>query len=74
MLGGILAAVSAGVLIALQAFAGAIVIAALYVGMLAVRFAAGPGRLRLGLLAGLMIAIAAVALISVLTVAAAAAV
>lgn len=74
VLGGILAAVAIGVLIALQSLAGAIVIAILYLGMLVVRFAVGPGRVRLGLLAGLMIAIAAVGLISVLIVGAAAAV
>lgn len=78
VLGGVLAAVAIGVLIALLAappagvaLTGAIIVAALYLGMLAARFAVRPGRLRLGILAGLMIAIAAVGVFSVLIVAAA---
>ena len=70
MVGGLLAAISIGVLTVLGAVAAAVVIAVIYVGMLVVRFAVRPPRLRLGLLAGGMIAIAAIALIVVLALAA----
>jgi hypothetical protein len=73
VVGGIMAAISGGVLIALGAWPAAVVIAALYLGMLLVRFAAPPGRVRLGLLAVLTLAIAGIALISVMVLAAGAA-
>jgi hypothetical protein len=59
------------VLIALGAIWPAAVIAVIYLGMLGVRFGVPPGRLRLGLLAALMLLIAAVALITVLVLASA---
>jgi hypothetical protein len=70
----VLAAISVGVLAALGSWVAVGVVAAVYLGMLVVRFAVGPGRVRLGLLAGGMIAIAAVALLAVLVDAAGAAV
>jgi len=49
---------------------GAIVaVVVLYIGMALVRFLGAPGRLRLGLLAALMLAMAAVALATVIIVA-----
>lgn len=78
IMGGLLAAIAVGVLIPLfgapptgVAVGAAIVVAALYLGMLFVRFATRPRRRRLVLLATGMIAIAAVALAAVLVVAAA---
>jgi len=76
IMGGLLAAISVGVLIPLfgspprgVAITAAIVVAVIYLGMLAVRFAVRPGRRRLAVLAGGMITIAAVALVGVLLVA-----
>jgi putative flippase GtrA len=76
VVGGIFTAIALGVLIALVqlpppgvALVAAIVVAALYIGMLVARFAVAPGRRRLGLLAGGMLAIAAVALAATLIVA-----
>ena len=78
ILGGLLGAISAGLLIALLprepagvAAAGLTAVLVLYGSMIVVRVTTAPGRLRLGLLATLMIAIAVVALASVLIIAAA---
>jgi hypothetical protein len=62
VVGGLMAAISFGVLALLGAWPAAIVIAALYLGMIVVRLLVGPGRVRLGLLAAGMLAIAVVAL------------
>lgn len=77
IVGGLFAAVSLGVLIPMSALPGgtvaavaAIVIVLIYVGMIVVQFAISPGRRRLGLHATGMLLIAAVALGTVLFVAA----
>ena len=57
-----MAAIAFGVLALLGAWPAAIVIAVIYLGMIAVRLAVAPGRVRLGLLAAGMLAIAVVAL------------
>jgi hypothetical protein len=62
VVGGLMAAISFGVLALLGAWPTAIVIAALYLGMIVVRLLVGPGRVRLGLLAAGMLAIAVIAL------------
>ena len=79
VVGGIFTAIALGVLIALVqlpppgvALVAAIVVAALYAGMWLVRFVVSPVRRRLGLLAGGMLAIAAISLIATFIVAAAA--
>lgn len=76
IVGGLLAAISLAVLILEAALppvgvavTGAILVAALYLGMLLTRWRVRPRRLRLGILAALMIAIAAVALTFTLIVA-----
>jgi len=76
IVGGIFTAIALGVLIAMVqlpppgvALVAAIVVAALYLGMLWVRFRVAPGRRRLGLLAAGMLSIAAVALAATLIVA-----
>ena len=76
ILGGLLAAISLVVLIPMLDFAphgvalaAVVAIVVLYVGMVVVRFAVAPGRLRLGLMAAGMIAIALVALGAVVAVA-----
>ena len=76
ILGGLLAAISLVVLIPMLDFAphgvalaAVIAIVVLYAGMVAVRFAVPPGRLRLVLMAADMITIAVVALGAVLAVA-----
>jgi hypothetical protein len=77
IVGGLLAAISLGVLIPMStlpsgtvAVVAAIVIALFYVGMLVAQFAIPPGRRRLGVQATGMLLIAAVALGAVLFVAA----
>lgn len=77
LVGGLFTAVSLAVLIALielppegVALSAAIVIAILYLGMIAVRLVIHPGRLRLGLMAVAMLAIAVIALGAVMIVAA----
>ncbi len=52
------------------ALVAAVLVVALYAGMWLVRFVVRPGRLRLGLMAGGMLAIAAVALVATLILAA----
>jgi hypothetical protein len=76
IVGGLFAAVSLGVLIPMAtlpggtvAVVGAIIVAVLYLGMVAVRFAVPSGRRRLGMRAVGMLLIAAVALGAVLIVA-----
>ena len=78
ILGGLLTLISLGVLVPMAVMnmppvgvpqTAAIVVTALYLGMIIVRFATPPGRLRLGLLAIDMIAIAFVAVFAVLLVA-----
>lgn len=78
ILGGLLTLISLGVLVPMAvlrmpplgvAGTAAVVVGVLYVCMLIVRFATPPGRLRLGLLAIDMLAIAFVALLAVLLVA-----
>ena len=78
ILGGLLALISLGVLIPMAVMnmrpvgvplTAAIVVVALYVGMIIVRFATPPGRLRLGLLAIDMLAMAFVAVLAVVLVA-----
>jgi hypothetical protein len=76
VMGGVLTVVSLGVLVPLATFpptgvalAASIAVGVLYVGMLGVRSAVRGGPTRLRWLAGLMIAIAAVALVAVLVVA-----
>jgi len=78
ILGGLLSLISLGVLVPMAAMnmdptgvplTAAIVIVALYLGMIIVRFATPPGRLRLGLLAIDMLAIAFVAVLAVVLVA-----
>ncbi|MEO5919952.1 MAG: hypothetical protein ABIQ01_02300, partial [Pseudolysinimonas sp.] len=80
VVGGIFAAISFAVLVALVplpppgvALGAAIAVAALYAGMWLARFVVHPGRRRLGLMAGGMLAMAAVALAATLIVAGAAA-
>ena len=80
VVGGIFAAIAFGVLVALVrlpppgvALVAAVLVVALYGGMWLVRFVVRPGRRRLGLLAGGMLAIAAVALVATMVVAGAAA-
>jgi hypothetical protein len=80
IVGGLFAAVSLAVLIPMSALpngtvavVAAIVVAALYVGMLITQFAMAPGRRRLGAQATAMLLMAAVALGAVLFVAAGAA-
>ncbi len=75
-MGGIFAAIAFGVLVALVqlpppgvALVAAVAVVALYAGMWLVRFVVRPGRRRLGLLAGGMLAIAAVSLAATLIVA-----
>ena len=77
-MGGLFAAISLGVLIPMAALhmeptgialTAAIVVASLYAGMIIVRFSTPPGRLRLGLLAIDMLAMAFVALLAVFLVA-----
>lgn len=79
-MGGIFAAIAFGVLVVLVplpppgvALVAAIVVVALYAGMWLVRFTVQPGRRRLGLMAGGMLAIAAVSLTATLIVAGSAA-
>jgi len=78
ILGGLLALISLGVLVPMALmnmppvgvpFTASVVIVSLYAGMLIVRFATPPGRLRLGLLAIDMLAIAFVAVLAVVLVA-----
>jgi hypothetical protein len=76
VVGGLFSAISLAVLIPMTtlppegvALRAAIAVAALYAGMVVVRFVVRPGRLRLRVLAGGMIAIAAVSLGGVLVVA-----
>ena len=76
VVGGIFAAIAFGVLVVLGplpppgvALVAAVLVAALYAGMWLVRFIVPPGRRRLGMLAGGMLAIAAVALVATLIVA-----
>ena len=78
ILGGLLALISLGVLVPMALMnmppvpvplTAAIVIVSLYLGMVIVRFATPPGRLRLGLLAIDMLAIAFVAVLAVVLVA-----
>ena len=78
ILGGLLTLISLGVLVPMAVMGlpptgvaptAAGVVAALYLGMVIVRFATPPGRLRLGLLALEMLGIAAVALLAVVIVA-----
>jgi hypothetical protein len=76
VVGGIFAAIAVGVLLALTAsppagvaITAAIVVAALYLGMVVVRLVVPSGRRRLGLLAAGMLSIAAVSLIAVVVVA-----
>ncbi len=76
ILGGIFTVISLAVLVAMTALppagvalTAAIVIGVLYLAMVAVRLAVRPGRLRLGLMAVAMLAIASVALGAVLIVA-----
>ncbi len=79
VVGGIFTAIAFGVLVALVrlpppgvALVAAVAVVALYAGMWLVRFVVQPGRRRLGWMAGLMLAIAAVALAATLIVAGAA--
>jgi hypothetical protein len=76
VVGGLFAAISLAVLIPMTslppegvALTAAIAVAALYAGMVVARFVLRPGRVRLRVLAGGMIAIAAVSLGGVLVVA-----
>ena len=76
ILGGLLAAIAVGVLIALMdrpptglALGAAIIVVALYAAMVVVRLVTAPGRRRLALLATGMLAIAAVALVAVAIIA-----
>jgi hypothetical protein len=78
ILGGLLTLISLGVLVPMAVMnmppvgvpqTAAIVVLALYLGMIIVRFATPPGRLRLGLLAIDMLAIAFVAVFAVALVA-----
>ena len=76
ILGGLLALVTAVVLafeLPLQppgvALFGLISVLVLYAAMIVVRLTVGPGRLRLGLMAGLMIAIAGIGLGCVIAIA-----
>lgn len=78
ILGGLLTLISLGVLVPMAAMnmppvgvpqTAVIVVIALYLGMIIVRFATPPGRLRLGLLAIDMLAIAFVAVLAVVLVA-----
>jgi hypothetical protein len=80
IVGGLFTAIALGVLIPMTTLApsgvaltGAIVVAALYLGMLVVRFTVAPGRRRLGLMASGMIGIALVSLVTAGIVAATAA-
>ena len=80
VVGGLFALVSVGVLIplaviqhSLAATVGAIAVVILYLAMVAVRLVVPVGRLRLAILAGEMLAMAAVALITVFITAASAA-
>jgi len=79
LLGGLLTLISAVVLAfelplepAGVALFGLVAVLVLYAAMMVVRFTTQPGRLRLGVLAALMIAIAVIGLGSVVVVAAAA--
>ena len=79
IVGGLFTVIALGVLIPMTtlppagvALVAAIVVAALYLGMLVVRFTAHPGRRRLGLMAAGMIGIALVSLVAAGVVAAAA--
>ena len=76
IVGGLFTAISLAVLIPMTALSpkGVALVAAiadvvLYIGMIVARLAVPPGRLRLGLMAGAMIAIAAVSLVAALIVA-----
>ena len=80
IVGGLFTAISLGVLLPMTgleprgvALAAAIADVVLYGGMLVARFTVRPGRLRLGLMAAAMLAIAAVSLVATYIVAFAAA-
>lgn len=76
VVGALLTVICGGVLVALGGnppeglgFGAAVVIGILYLGMIMVRLAVPPGRLRLGLMAAGLIAIAAIALVCTLVIA-----
>lgn len=76
IVGGLFAAIAVPLLLFMTALplggialAGAIIVSALYLGMIAAHVMVPPGRRRLGLMAAALIGIAAVSLIAVLIVA-----
>ncbi len=80
IVGGLFTAISLGVLVAMTqlpppgvALGAAIAVGALYLTMIAARLFVPSGRLRLGIMAGGMLAIALVALVAAIVVAASAA-
>jgi hypothetical protein len=73
--GGLFTAIALALLIAMTtlpppgvAFTAAIVVGALYLGMIVVRLSVGPGRRRLALLSAGMLGIAAVSLVAALII------